>query len=280
MGMRCFLLVITFILASGGVSAQGDIVGYDFSAKGRHQSKLGRMLREVSGIAFNARGQLLAHDDEKGVVYRVDAMTGSILSRFRLGRTTVTEDFEDIAVAGDTIVLATSDGRLFLFHEGRDGERVEYRVLVTPLTRTNDVEGLCLDPVTGTLLLACKESPGRGYSGKKAVYSYSLSERRMETKPRFLLDENTLLKKAAGRNFKPSAVAWHPLRKTFFLLASEGRSIVEIDARGKILAQHELEKKLHPQPEGLAFHANGDMMIADEGKKDGLLTRYFYRGKH
>lgn len=280
MGMRCFLFVLTFIFAAGGVSAQGHIAGYDFSAKGRHQSKLGRLLREVSGITINARGQLLAHDDEKGVVYRVDAMTGSILSRFRLGRTTLTEDFEDIAVAGDTIVLVTSDGRLFLFHEGRDGERVEYRVLVTPLTRTNDIEGMCLDPATGKLLLACKGSPGRGYAGKRAVYSYSLSRRRMDTKPRFLLYEKTLLKKAAGRNFKPSAIAWHPLRKTFFLLASEGRSLVEIDARGKLLAQHVLDKKVHPQPEGLVFLANGDMMITDEGKKNGVLTRYFFRGKH
>ena len=279
MGKRCLFLVLTFMLAADGVSAQGDIVGYDFSAKGRHQSKLGRMLREVSGITINARGQLLAHDDEKGVIYRVDAMTGSILSRFRLGRTTVTEDFEDIAVAGDTIVLATSDGRLFLFHEGRDGERVEYRVLVTPLTRTNDVEGMCLDPVTGTLLLACKESPGRGYSGKKAVYSYSLSERRLDTRPRFLLDEKTLLKKAAGRNFKPSAIAWHPVQKTFFILASAGRSIVEIDAGADILAQVSLDKKTHPQPEGLTFLANGDMIVADEGRKEGLLTRYFYRRK-
>lgn len=279
MGMRCLLLFLTMILATGGMAAQGAIDGYDFSAKGRHQTKLSRMLREVSGIATNKHGQLLAHDDEKGVVYRIDAMTGSILARFRLGRTTVTEDFEDIAVTGDTVVLVTSDGRLFLFHEGRDGDRVAYRVLVTPLTRMNNVEGMCLDPVSGALLLACKDSPGRGYSGKRAVYSYSLADRRMDRKPRFLLDEKSLLKKADGRYFKPSAIAWHPIRKTFFVLASEGRSIAEIDARGKLLAQQKLDKKVHPQPEGLAFRANGDMVISDEGKKEGLLTRYFYRRK-
>jgi uncharacterized protein YjiK len=240
---------------------------------------MGRMLREVSGITTNKRGQLLAHDDERGVVYRVDAMTGNITARFKLGRTTVNEDFEDIAVAGDTLVLVTSDGKLFLFHEGRDGDRVEYRMLVTPLTSTNDIEGMCLDPVTGRLLLACKGSPGRGYPGKKAVYSYSLAEQRMDEKPRFLLDEKLLLKKAAGRDFKPSAIAWHPVQKTFFILASAGRSIVEIDAHGKILAQVSLDKKTHPQPEGLTFLANGDMVVADEGRKEGLLTRYFYRRK-
>lgn len=273
------VLVIALFVSGCEAVAQNGIKGYDFSKEGRHRAKLGSLLREVSGLAVNARGQLLAHDDEKGVVYRVDAMTGSILGRFRLGRSTVREDFEDIAVAGDTLVLVTSDGQLYLFHEGRDGDRVAYRVLTTPLTRANDVEGLCLDPATGRLLIACKGSPGRGYSGKRAVYSYSLAAQRLDARPRFLLDEKHLARKGKGKEFRPSAIAWHPLRRTFFVLASVGSGIAEIDVNGRLLAFARLDRDVHPQPEGLAFLANGDMVIADEGKHEGQLTRYFYRGK-
>ncbi|MDX9758384.1 MAG: SdiA-regulated domain-containing protein [Bacteroidota bacterium] len=276
MRMLFWTATLVCMLSATDAAAQRTITGYDFSATGAHQVRLGRMLREISGLTVNARGQLLAHDDEKGVVYRIDAMTGSRLARFRLGRTTVTEDFEDIAAMGDTLILVTSDGRFFLFPEGRDGDRVEYRVVVTPLTATNDVEGLCYDPASGTLLLACKGSPGRGYTDKRAVYSYSLAERRLHTPPRFLVDETALRGKIAGKTFRPSAIAVHPIRHTYFILAARGRGIVELDQRGRVLAVQELDASRHPQPEGLTFMPNGDMIIADEGKKEGLLTRYAY----
>ncbi len=274
----CMIFLILLIPACDS-AAQGDISGYDFGKKGHHQVELNRMLREISGLTVTPRGHLLAHDDEKGVIYRIDAMTGSILSRFKLGRTTVTEDFEDIASAGEMLYLVTSDGRLYVFREGRDGGRVEYNILNTPLTRGNDVEGLCYDPESDALLMACKDSPGRGYSGKRTVYSYYPVAQRMDPHPRFILDEKQLRPTIHGRQFKPSAIARHPLRKTFFILASEGCSLVEVDANGNLRGVQRLDQKLHPQPEGLAFLANGDMLIGDEGKKRGTLTRYFYRRK-
>lgn len=271
------LILLFFLLPACDSAAQGDISGYDFGKSGRHQVELNRMLREISGLTVTPRGHLLAHDDEKGVIYRLDAMTGSILSRFKLGRTTVTEDFEDIASAGEMLYLVTSDGRLFVFREGKDGGRVEYNILNTPLTRSNDVEGLCFDPESNALLMACKGSPGRGYSGKRTVYSYYPLAQRMDARPRFILDEKQLSPSIRGRRFKPSAIARHPLRKTFFILASEGCSLVEVDANGNLRGVQPLDPKLHPQPEGLAFLSNGDMIISDEGKKHGTLTRYFYR---
>ncbi len=270
------MLLAFLLLPACDSAAQNDISGYDFGRKGHHQVELNRLLREISGLTVTPGGHLLAHDDEKGVVYRLDAMTGSILSRFKLGRTTVTEDFEDIAAAGDLLYLLTSDGRLYVFREGADGGRVEYNILNTPLGRNNDVEGLCLDPATGNLLMACKGSPGRGYSGKRAVYAFHPAAGRMDMHPRFLLDEKRLRPFIHGRSFKPSAIAWHPLRKTFFILASVGCSLVEVDANGNFRGARRLDPALHPQPEGLAFLPNGDMLISDEGKKHGTLTRYFY----
>ncbi|MBE0644288.1 MAG: SdiA-regulated domain-containing protein [Bacteroidetes bacterium] len=271
----CVIFMI-LLLPACDTEAQGTISGYDFGKNGRHQVELNRLLREISGLTVTPHGHLLAHDDEKGVIYRIDAMTGSILSRFKLGRTTITEDFEDIASAGEMLYLVTSDGRLYVSREGNDGGRVEYNVLNTPLTRSNNVEGLCYDPESGALLMACKDSPGRGFSGKRTVYSYYPVPQRMDPSPRFVLDEKQLRPSIHGKQFKPSAIARHPLRKTFFILASDGCSLVEVDANGNLRGIQRLDRKLHPQPEGLTFLANGDMLISDEGTKHGTLTRYFY----
>jgi uncharacterized protein YjiK len=277
MPTRVLPLFILLLLISCGIQSHKSIKVYDFGPKGRHQSALNRQLREISGITVTERGRLLAHDDEKGIIYGIDAMTGSILSRFRLGRTMVIEDFEDIAAVGEHLYLVTSDGRLFFFREGSDEDRVEYNVIRTSLTRTNNVEGLCYDRDAKALLLACKDSPGRGFPGKRAVYSYSLVTQRIDPVPRLLIDEKALRGQFAGKVFKPSAIARHPLRFTYFILSSEGRSLLELDGTGRVLGLQRLNPKIHPQPEGLTFLPNGDMLICDEGKKSGKLTVYFYR---
>jgi uncharacterized protein YjiK len=280
MNIRTILLLsFLLLLSSCGSRVQKNIRGYDFSPKGCTQTKLGDQLREISGITLTDQGHLLAHDDEKGVIYRIDAMTGSILSSFHLGRTTVTEDFEDIAAVGENIYLVSSDGRLFFFREGGDDGRVEYNVIFTSLSRANNVEGLYYDRDANALLLACKDSPGRGFPGKRAVYSYSLTTQRINPIPRFLITEKALHRLIAGKVFKPSAIARHPIRFTYFILSFDGRSLLELGADGRILGLQRLDPRLHSQPEALTFLPNGDMLICDEGRRAGTMTRYFYQSE-
>ncbi|MFZ1729315.1 MAG: hypothetical protein WBQ23_10855 [Bacteroidota bacterium] len=271
------ILLFSMLLFSCGSRAQKPITVFDFGPAGFHQSKLTHELREVSGLTVTDAGHLLAHDDEKGVIYRIDPMNGKLLSRFHLGRTNVHEDFEDIAAVGEYLYLVTSDGRLFYFREGGNDERVDYNVLATSLSRKNNVEGLAYDRDANALLLACKDSPGPGFPGKRAVYSFYLTAQRFDPIPRFLIEEKSLKGYIEGKHFKPSAIARHPLRFTWFILASDGRSLVELDGAGRILGLQRLDPVRHPQPEGLAFLPNGDMLISDEEKKVGTLTVYFYR---
>jgi uncharacterized protein YjiK len=236
--------------------------------------KLRKELKEISGLASDAAGRVFAHDDERGVIYHLDPMTGSVLARFTLGRSTVNEDFEGLAIAGAYFYMVTSSGDIYQFREGSDGGRVEYRIHPTFLGKDNDVEGLCYDPATDALLLACKGSPGRGYSGRRAIYSFDLRAQRLERKPRILLDEKRLRERAGEKRVQPSGIERHPLNGHFFVLAAQGSSLIELSPEGRVLSQVHLPAERHPQPEGITFLPNGDLLISDEGKKHGSLTRY------
>ena len=272
------VLMLALMLAGGGCHAQPEsaMKRYELDEPG-HRVGLPDPLREISGLAAGPDGRVFAHNDERGIVYRVDPMTGSILSWFHLGRTVVTEDFEGIAVTKSRMYMVTSAGVVYEFRQAGEGQRVEYRVHRTSLDRDNDVEGLCYDAASRTLLLACKGDPGKGYMDSRAVYAFSLKSMKLDAKPRFILDEKRLNDEARGEHFRPSGIERHPFTGTFFILAAEGESLAEVSPEGRIIAQHKLPKDRHPQAEGITFLPNGDMVISDEGKKAGSLTVYSYR---
>jgi hypothetical protein len=60
------------------------------------------------------------------------------------------------------------------------------------------VEGLCYDPETTSLLLACKDYPGKGFEKNKAVYSFALHTITLDEKPRFLIPLKDIRKNISG----------------------------------------------------------------------------------
>ena len=50
------------------------------------------------------------------------------------------------------------------------------------------------------------------------------------------------------------------------------------DQEGKILHLEKMDKKFHPQPEGLTFDEDGTLYIANEGKEgNGTILRFNYQ---
>ncbi|PLX31312.1 MAG: hypothetical protein C0600_06030 [Ignavibacteria bacterium] len=99
------IALLTSALATAGCRMQSEsesesAQGGDELEAPTAQFELPKRLKEISGLAVDDRGRLFAHDDESGIVYQLDPMTGKIVKSFRLGRTLVTEDFEGIAIAG------------------------------------------------------------------------------------------------------------------------------------------------------------------------------------
>ena len=253
---------------------------FKLNDKNSYQIDLPNELKEISGIALSADGRLFGHNDEKGIIYQIDLHDGKILKKFYLGKNPVKKDFEDIAIIGANFYLITSSGELYVFSEGRDKQFVTYSIIETGLTKDNNVEGLCYDPETNCLLLACKGYPGEGYKKFKAVYAFSLNENRLLSKPRFLLPLNKMKDFSEENKFEPSGITRHAETGHFFVIAASGNTIVEISKTGEILAMKHLKEKMHSQPEGIVFKSVGELLISDEGQGGkATVTRYFTHGK-
>jgi uncharacterized protein YjiK len=274
------LLILLTVLAGASSAQQLDpwIARYDLGAKHPTSHRLPRSLREASGLAVVGSGHLLAHNDEQGVVYEIDPASGTVLGSFSLGHFTPEEDFEGIAAKADTVFLVTSDGRLFRFRQAPGGSRVAFTVLRTPLTSANNVEGLEYDPASDCLLLACKGRAGltreeqKRWKDYRAVYAFSLRSGRLENAPRFLLPVRLL-----GGHFNPSGIARHPLAQTFFVLAAQGSRLAEVSPSGELLGVQEIRKQENPNPEGIAFLADGTLVLVNDADTKQSMTLYVPR---
>lgn len=274
------LLFMMLISCSDNTPEQETLVAnptYDFSSK--KSVKLPKKLRELSGLTMTPDGRLFGHDDESAIIYQINHSDGSILKSFSVGKKVLKKDFEGIAFGNDLFYLVVSDGQIYEFEEGEDGASVSYKKYKANLSKNNDVEGLCYDPETKSLLLACKGYPGKNYDGKRAVYSFSLDDKELVKKPRFLisieevskLSETGFARKLGDffllteSKFAPSGIARHPDTSSFFILASQGKLIVEISSKGKLIGKISLDKKHHNQPEGITFSKDHSLLIGDEG---------------
>lgn len=248
---------------------------YDVSDKSARSIHLPGKLREASGLAMTDDGRLFSHDDEQATVYQLNYTTGKIVKQFSLGRFGISGDFEDIAIAGKLMYLVRSDGVIYEFPEGNDGGTVEYRSYKTPLTVRHDVEGMCYDPETNALLLACKEFPGKGYDGYRAVYSFSLAAKTLSPKPRFLIPLAEVTGQSGKGEFRPSGIERHPVSGSFLIIAAHGSSIIELSKEGVLLAQQTINKKVNSHPEGITVAPDLTLILCNDGQGSlGTLSLY------
>lgn len=262
-----FRAVILLVIATNVFGQTGMLSRYDFSSKRVWRVDLPDELEEISGLAASADGKIFAHNDEKSIIYQLDQKTGKIVKRFTIGKNDIKADFEGIAIAGDRFYLVTSAGEILEFVEGKNGGRSLYNKYVTGLRQESNIEGLCYDPVTQSLLLACKGKPGAGYDGEhvKAVYSFSLKSGRIDPLPRFVLNMEQFKGKLKSHDIRPSSIERHPISGTFFLLAFQGAAIIELSPEGKVLGAVNIPRSINAQPEGLAILSDGTMIISNEG---------------
>jgi len=268
-----------------------ELSSYFSSPERRQQVKLSKKLKEISALTLSPDGRLFANDDEKAIIYQIDIHSGDIIKSFKVGDKKVEKgDFEGLAVAGSVFYLITSNGDIYEFHEGENDETVSFRKYKTWLKSDQDVEGLCYDPETNALLVACKGDPGKGYKNKKAVYSFSLTKRELNKDPRFVLDideivadeRDEFIEKLGDfflltsiKTFAPSGIERHPVTGHFFVLSALGKRIIEISAEGKLLHKEKLDIDHHQQPEGITFLADMSLLISDEGMDErATLTTY------
>ncbi len=241
-------------------------------------------LSEVSGLSFMGPRSLMMVEDENGKVYEYDLHNREVLNGIRFEDP---GDFEGIEMVGEDIFVLRSDGRLYRMKH-TIGTETQAEEIITPLRAANNVEGLGYDPEQELLLLACKDEAGKSDSlprDGRAVYGFSLAENHLYKEPLFIIrniDIETYLEKSTGIKyepgrikFKPSAIAYHPIEKRYYLMASTGKLILVLEKDGSIVASYPIYPFVLNQPEGICFGTNGDLFISSEGEGDrGFVLRF------
>ncbi len=239
--------------------------------------ELPKSLEEISGLSFFDDSTLVAIEDEKAILYFIDVKTGELKRTQKWGKR---GDYEDVQVIDETIWILRSDATLFRLKLDESQDIKSVKSYDTFLGASNDTEGLAYLKDKQQLLIACKESPGKGQSRtSRSVYAFDLKKKKLLKTPILsveLEDLGGIIGAGAFHisTFKPSALRVNPLDSLLYIVSSGKKSLVSF--RGtSIIAMFDLPGVYHEQPEGLEFNSQGDMFIANEGNGGrALLLRY------
>lgn len=239
------------------------------------------VLEEISGLTFFSTNSVLAVDDEKGKVFEYDMTSREIVNTISFHSAA---DFEGVEIVDEKIYVLKSDGDIFEFDYSQDNS-TEPEKYETDLDISNDTEGLGYDPAQNMLLIACKE---KGEVGKKevkgkAIYGFDLKSSKLSETPVFSISDKQIKdflkdqgeKEGSKINFKPSAIAFHPLHNAYYVLSSSAKLLVVVDENYEVTDIFSLSPKSLHQPEGICFSPSGDMYISSEGDDGkGYILKY------
>jgi uncharacterized protein YjiK len=227
---------------------------------------LGKSVNEISGLTFNTDdSSLLAISDSKRKIFQIDLKKEKLKDYAE--KIYTQSDFEDLVKIDTTIYVLISDGTILSMplHVADSANTIVYP---SPFQGKNDFETLYYDPEANGLITICKECEAEKGLRRRTAYRFDLATKSFDTSLYYSISTQDV--KAAVKNddaeFRPSAVAIHPIEKKLFILASAGQLLVITDLKGKVLEAYNLNPDLFPQAEGITFGPDGTMYISNEGK--------------
>jgi uncharacterized protein YjiK len=254
-----------------------ELSRYHFGDPPADRWLLPKGLHEISGLAADGAGRLFAHGDEEAIVYQLDPADHEVVKKFSFGRPAARGDFESIALLNGQVVLATSDGVLYIGREGADGESVPFTVQQTGAGQFCEVEGMAPSASDRALLFACKTPRARALHGHFAVLRWSIERKALDRHPVMFTPLADLARAARVSDFHASELLRVPGQDRYLVLAGREGAIAELGAGGEVLAAARLRRREHPQAEGLALEPDGSLMVGDEGGSAGRGTISVYR---
>jgi len=232
-------------------------------------------LNEVSGNTWVDKDHLIVIEDLDPELYllKIDDKNAAIEKKIEFQKDGKGKfDIEDVTINDGVVYALWSHGVLFKISNWNSSDP-SVEKWPTSLSKDNNTEGVCYDPVTKNLLIACKDDSGIPGEKKstKAIYQFSIQSKMLYRKP-FLVIHKDDFKKLTGDDlhFNPSAIAVHPVTHNIYLLSTRDNKCMAVYNReGKLISFEKIDDDLMPQPEGICFSPDGKLFISSEGKKHG-----------
>lgn len=246
-------------------------------------------IEEISGLTFMEDGLLGVVQDEKGILYILDPVSGDVVDR----RTFAQDgDYEGIERGGGLLFIIRSDGKLFVF-ENWEGEELQGDSYDLDLVKGCDAEGIAYQSNMERLLISCKERAGKGLDRKKTIFAFDPATQELAEDPVYVLDveafeasvedhpineaiRSVMSDRLDLSGFKPSGLAIHPRSGDIFIISSVTKVVIRMQESGQVTAVWPLPSRRFDQPEGIAFGPDGDLFISNEAgdRKYATLLRF------
>ena len=245
------------------------------------------VLREISGITETDASSVACVQDEKGILFIYDLLKEKIKQQYHFSNN---GDYEGITRVDKTIYILRSDGMLFEIPSYESANSI-IKSYATGIP-AKDNEGLCYDQKSNRLLIAPKSNSTKDSDdkNKRFIYAFDLKSKKLIKKPLFVFNLKAIGKFASENKFKvpmksgrkgdkkdpdiefrPSAIGIHPITNKLFLLSGMEKLLFVFNMNGEIEYIENLDPELFPQPEGITFLKNGDMLISNENNKPTIL---------
>jgi uncharacterized protein YjiK len=235
-------------------------------------------LAEISGIAYYPKDTaVFAIKDEDGILYKIYLNRKDVITKWRFDNK---HDFEDIVLHDSVFYVLISNGNIESIHFGATDSAITKKSKFEGGGKTsNEFEAMYYDDSLQQLVLLCKNCDGDG-SKTISAWGYNISEQTYNSFV-FAIDIESIAKKLGVDKLKlrPSAAAINPSTNELYILSSLSKLIVVTDRKGKFIDLYELDPGIYTQPEGIAFTADGDLIISNEGQETDQQNILIIRNK-
>jgi hypothetical protein len=170
--------------------------------------------------------------------------------------------------------LLVSNGDLYEFREGADGERVDYTIHDTHLGRECEFEAMAYDPAINSLVMACKHVHKKNLHDSVVLYRWKLDGGKGDRVSLLTVPLAKMIGSNPWKAFHPSDVTLDPITGNYVLIASLEKAIAEITPAGEVVFSRPLPAN-HDQPEGIAITRDSILLISDEAvRRPAAITLY------
>jgi uncharacterized protein YjiK len=225
---------------------------------------LEKKLNEISGLFFlEDEEAMLAVADDKKKIYRLSPK-GEVSDYY--DPELPSADFEDVVKVGSSIYTLISNGTIIEISKTDSGLTTQNYPFWS--TEKNDFETIYYDSATKGLVILCKSCAFEKGKHQRTAFRFDMKTKQFDKQPFYSISSEKVqdVLKDGKVDFKPSALAIHPIEKRLYVLASAGNLLVITSMKGEVEEAYRLNPNLYPQAEGIAFARNGDMYVSNEAK--------------